>query len=161
MRLVVIGDGPVKAELEEQAKELGLSDAVIFTGKVEHSALPPYLAGCNIYATASLSDTNSISMKEGMAAGLPVLQLYDELNADQIVDGVNGFVFRDAEEFAGKLRKFRDMDRQQRETLCGSVMESVSRYSAANLGRNLISVYEKAIVTHSEREPVFARLNIR
>ena len=161
MRLVVIGDGPVKAELEEQAKELGLSDAVIFTGKVEHSALPPYLAGCNIYATASLSDTNSISMKEGMAAGLPVLQLYDELNADQIVDGVNGFVFRDAEEFAGKLRKFRDRDRQQRETLCGSVMESVSRYSAANLGRNLISVYEKAIVTHSEREPVFARLNIR
>ena len=53
------------------------------------------------------------------------------------------------------------MEPGQREALCGSVMESVSRYSAANLGRNLISVYEKAIASHSVREPVFARLNIR
>lgn len=56
---------------------------MVFTGKVIHDELPPYIHTCDIYVTASLSDTNSISMLEGMAGGLPVLQLYDELNADR------------------------------------------------------------------------------
>lgn len=158
IRLVVIGDGPAKTELEEQARELRLSNMVTFTGKIDHDALPPCLGACDIYVTASLSDTNSISMKEGMASGLPVLQLYDELNADQVCDGVNGFVFRDAREFADKLRIFRDMSAEEQDRLRRSVMESVSKYSAANLGRNLLAVYEKA--TEEYREPVFARLNI-
>lgn len=159
MRLIVIGDGPAKEELERQAQDLGLKSMVVFTGKVDHDALPPYLASCNVYVTASLSDTNSISMKEGMAAGLPVLQLYDELNADQVQDGVNGFVFRSAEDFADKLRMIRDMPQAQRDKLRRSVMESVSKYSAANLAKNLLAVYEKAVSTYCE--PVFARLNIK
>ena len=88
MRLLIIGDGPEKEPLEQLAQQLGITDTVIFTGKVLHPDLPPYIHTCDIYVTASLSDTNSISMLEGMAGGLPVLQLYDELNADQVTDGV-------------------------------------------------------------------------
>ena len=46
-----------------------------------------------------------------MAGGLPVLQLYDELNADQVRDGVNGYMFRDAKEMGARLRQIRDMDK--------------------------------------------------
>ena len=84
MRLMIVGDGPEKEPLEQLAKELKITDTVVFTGKVVHDELPPYIHTCDIYVTASLSDTNSISMLEGMAGGLPVLQLYDELNADQV-----------------------------------------------------------------------------
>jgi len=159
LHLIVIGDGPVKEDLENLSTELGLDSMVTFTGKVNHDALPPYIASCDVYATASLSDTNSISMKEGMAAGLPVLQLYDELNADQVCDGVNGFVFRNAEEFAGRLRMLRDMPAEERDKLHQSVINSVSKYSAANLAKNLLGVYEKAAAEH--REPVYARLNMK
>ena len=82
MRLMIVGDGPEKEPLEQLAKELKITDTVVFTGKVVHDELPPYIHTCDIYVTASLSDTNSISMLEGMAGGLPVLQLYDELNGD-------------------------------------------------------------------------------
>ncbi|MEG1389174.1 MAG: glycosyltransferase, partial [Angelakisella sp.] len=56
--LLVIGEGPVRAELMEQAEKLGISDMVIFTGKVPHDELPPYYAISDVYVTASLSDTN-------------------------------------------------------------------------------------------------------
>ena len=118
---------------------------VSFTGSIMHDQLPPYLAVCDAYVTASLSDTNSISMKEGMAAGLPVLQLYDQLNADQIQEGKNGFVFRSAEELAEKLRKLREMSPEQRQTLSQSVMESVSGASAKNLAGYLLEIYQQAI----------------
>ena len=112
MRLMIVGDGPEKEPLEQLAKELKITDTVVFTGKVVHDELPPYIHTCDIYVTASLSDTNSISMLEGMAGGLPVLQLYDELNADQVKDGVNGCTppRRQRDGPAPARGKSRDMD---------------------------------------------------
>ena len=117
MRLLIIGDGPEKEPLEQLAQQLGITDTVVFTGKVLHPDLPPYVHTCDIYVTASLSDTNSISMLEGMAGGLPVLQLYDELNADQVTDGVNGYMFRDAAEMGQRLRQIRDMEPEELQKL--------------------------------------------
>ncbi len=125
MRLLIIGDGPEKEPLEQLAQQLGITDTVIFTGKVLHPDLPPYIHTCDIYVTASLSDTNSISMLEGMAGGLPVLQLYDELNADQVTDGVNGYMFRDAAEMGQRLRQIRDMEPEELQKLKTSVIQSV------------------------------------
>ncbi len=60
--LCIIGGGPVQGELEQQAKDLGIDSMVIFTGAVPHDQMPPYYASCDVYVTASLSDTNSISI---------------------------------------------------------------------------------------------------
>lgn len=67
IRLVIIGDGPEREALQKQAKDLNIDDMVIFTGKILHKDIPPYYASCDVYVTASLSDTDSISMLEGMA----------------------------------------------------------------------------------------------
>ena len=150
IHLIIIGEGPVHSELMEQAKKLGISDMITFTGAIAHDQLPPYIAICDLYVTASLSDTNSISMKEGMAAGLPVLQLYDELNADQIKEGVNGFVFRDAQELAAKMRHIRKLSPEDRASLSRSVMESVSGASAQNLARHLLDIYKEAIENYKK-----------
>ena len=97
-RLMILGGGPCLPELQAQAKSLGIDRMVIFTDAIEHNSLPEYYGACQLYITASLSDTNSISMKEAMATGLPVLHIHDPLNAGQVVDGVNGFIYRNAEE---------------------------------------------------------------
>lgn len=146
--LVVIGEGPVRSELQEQAEQLGIGSMITFTGAIMHDQLPPYLVVCDLYVTASLSDTNSISMKEGMAVGLPVLQLYDELNADQIQEGVNGFVFRDAQELAAKMCHLREMNPRERKILSQSVMDSVSGASAKNLAENLLEIYKNAMESY-------------
>ena len=141
MYLLIIGDGPEKPKLEALAQQLNITDTVIFTGKVMHPDLPPYIHTCDIYVTASLSDTNSISMLEGMAGGLPVLQLYDELNADQVRDGVNGYMFRDAKEMGERLRQLRDMSPEDLSALKSSVIQSVKNSGAQNLANYIQTVY--------------------
>lgn len=143
--LMVIGEGPVKEELEEQARSLGISDMVVFVGKVPHDELPPYYTISDVYVTASLSDTNSISMLEGMCSGLPVLQRTDPLNADQVRNGDNGFVFDNAQQMADELRNIRNMDEEDMHRFRQSVTESIRNSGAKTLAQNTLNVYQKAM----------------
>ncbi len=145
IHLVVIGDGPVRPELEEQAKALGIEDMVTFTGRVEHEDLPPYYALCDVYVTASLSDTNSISMLEGMCSGLPVLQRNDPLNADQVRDGKNGFNFDSPEEMAQKLRQIQAMDQEALQGFKESVIASIRENGARELAARTLTVYQRVL----------------
>ena len=153
MRLLIIGDGPEKEPLEQLAQQLGITDTVVFTGKVLHPDLPPYVHTCDIYVTASLSDTNSISMLEGMAGGLPVLQLYDELNADQVTDGVNGYMFRDAAEMGQSLRQIRDMEPEELQKLKTSVIQSVKNSGAQTLANYIQTIYYNIYQKQPPKKP--------
>ena len=153
MRLLIIGDGPEKEPLQQLAQQLGITDTVIFTGKVLHPDLPPYIHTCDIYVTASLSDTNSISMLEGMAGGLPVLQLYDELNSDQVTDGVNGYMFRDAAEMGQRLRQIRDMEPEELQKLKTSVIQSVKNSGAQTLANYIQTIYYNIYQKQPPKKP--------
>ena len=149
--LCIIGGGPVQEELEQQAKDLGIGSMVVFTGAVPHDQMPPYYASCDVYVTASLSDTNSISMLEGMATGLPVLRRYDALNenVDQVRDGVNGYIFNSPEEMAAELRRVKNLSPEQLSILKASVIESVKRSGAEALANYTYNVYRKAMASTS------------
>ena len=149
--LCIIGGGPVQEELEQQAKDLGIGSMVVFTGAVPHDQMPPYYASCDVYVTASLSDTNSISMLEGMATGLPVLRRYDALNenGDQVRDGVNGYIFNSPEEMAAELRRVKNLSPEQLSILKASVIESVKRSGAEALANYTYNVYRKAMASAS------------
>lgn len=141
MHLIIIGGGPIQPELEEQAATLGISSMVTFTGKVPHEELAPYYAISDVYITASLSDTNSISMLEGMCSGLPVLQRNDPLNADQVVDGENGYNFNNSAEMVAKLRQIQAMDAQALQSFKESVIRSIRGSGAVTLANNTLDVY--------------------
>jgi len=145
IHLLIVGDGPCRVELEQQAQALGIRDMVTFTGAVLHDKLPPYLASCDVYVTASLSDTNSISMLEGMATGLPVLQRLDPLNEDQVREGENGFVFNSPQELAAKLKLIKNLSPEQLAALKAKVNQSVKQSGAETLARNTLAVYESIL----------------
>ncbi len=157
IRLMIIGDGPDRESLQQQAKELGIGDAVIFTGKVAHESLLQVYACCNMYITTSLSDTNSISMLEAMATGLPVLHIYDELNAGQVIHGVNGFIFSNAEEMYNQMCRYRDLSVQKKQALSYSVQQSVKKSGQQNLANYLLDVYQyiEQNKKHTKRIPIF------
>ncbi|MBQ3198772.1 MAG: glycosyltransferase [Firmicutes bacterium] len=162
LKLLIVGDGPVRDELMQQAERLGVTDRVIFPGKVMHDDMPPYLALGSLYITASLSDTNSISMLEGMAAGLPVLQKYDPLNGDQVTEGVNGFVFADAAELKQKISQYRALSAQDKQRLAESTRQSVAKKGYEALAENLLAVYAEAQAHKDTRqEPAYLPLKLR
>ena len=90
-------------------------------------------------------------MKEAMATGLPVLHIKDPLNAGQVVDGVNGFIYSNAEEMYALLKRYQAMTDKEKNTLTSSVINSVKIYGCEALAKYLIDVYEKAILEKKEK----------
>lgn len=142
IRLFLFGDGPAHAELEELSKTLGLDEMVHIVGRVEHDVLPPFYAACDAYITASLSENYSISMLEAMASGLPIIHLFDEKNESQTIEGVNGFVYYNAEEMYKILTMLRDLTPLEKETLAFGVKASVKQSGADDLARYLMDIYK-------------------
>jgi len=71
VRYLLVGDGPHRSALEEQAARLGLSDRVIFTGARDDVAR--LLAAADLFILPSLTEALPTVVAEAMAAGLPVV----------------------------------------------------------------------------------------
>jgi glycosyltransferase involved in cell wall biosynthesis len=70
-RLVLAGDGPLRADLEARVRRAGLSDGVAFLGA--RRDVPVLLGAADGYACASLQEGHPLALLEAMAAGLPVV----------------------------------------------------------------------------------------
>ena len=69
--LLLVGDGPMQAELVDMSERLGLSDRVHFVGYQEHPE--DYLSAMDLFALTSRSEGMPLSVLEAWAAGLPVI----------------------------------------------------------------------------------------
>lgn len=151
LKLLILGDGPEKGSFERHAASIGVSDSVIFAGRIAHNDLPLYFDFCDLYITASLSDTNSISMKEGLAMGLPVLSLTDELNVGQIVDGINGFNYNNSAELFEEIENYRALDENARTALQDSARDSVMEADCVGLAKHVLPIYERLIEENRQK----------
>lgn len=93
--VVFIGDGPLRAQLEEETRRRGLHN-VFFAGFVNQTELPKYLASADIFVLPSSRDQRGTVVNEAMACGLPVVitdgvGIYGQ--GDIVRDGENGFVY--------------------------------------------------------------------
>lgn len=68
-RLLFVGDGELRQELEDRAETLGIRDQVIFTGS--RRDVPDLLQAMDVYVLTSFSEGLSVSAVEAQAAGLP------------------------------------------------------------------------------------------
>ena len=66
-----MGDGPLRAKLEEMARSLGIGGKVIFRGS--SLDVPSFFAGIDTFVLCSLSEGLPLTLIEAMAAGLPVV----------------------------------------------------------------------------------------
>ena len=73
VKFLVVGDGPLRLELEKGAKKSGVLERVIFVGEIAHNNILPYLKASDIFVRPSLSEGFGNSFVEAMAAGLPVI----------------------------------------------------------------------------------------
>lgn len=88
---VVVGDGPLRPEIEEKCRRLGLTDRVFFTGwkpNAASSMLPLF----DVFFQPSLWEAMSMVVLEAMAAGLPVVVTDVGDNHHVVLDGVTGLV---------------------------------------------------------------------
>ena len=79
LQLSIAGDGPLRAELEALAKDLGVANAVEFVGSVSHREVATWLAGLDLFVLACKQDSNGdmdgipVVLMEAMSQGIPVV----------------------------------------------------------------------------------------
>src|SRR5262245_13314594 len=87
---LLVGDGALRREIEEQAARLGVNDRVHLLGDRNDAALVP--AGFDVAVSASLSEGLPNAVMEAMAAGAPVVATAVGGTTELIIDGVTGFL---------------------------------------------------------------------
>jgi 1,2-diacylglycerol 3-alpha-glucosyltransferase len=104
VRLLVIGDGPERENMQCQVRNMGIESKVFFTGMVPYAQLPGYLAAADALVTASVTEVHPLSVIESMAAGLPVLGIQSPGVGDTVIDGETGYLSsEDMAEFTAKM----------------------------------------------------------
>jgi len=113
--LLIIGDGPLRQELETLSEQLGLNDKVLFTG-VRHD-VPQILNAVDIVALCSYYEGTSITVLEAMAAGKPVIASRIMGNCDVVEDQKTGLLVStdDLEEIAAAITRLADSPALRRE----------------------------------------------
>jgi glycosyltransferase involved in cell wall biosynthesis len=98
LRLAVVGDGPARAALEQQAAALGVADRITFTGLQPREAIPRLVAGFDIaLQPLVVSYASPLKIFEYMAAGRAIVAP-DQPNIREVLrDGETAVLFDPAE----------------------------------------------------------------
>lgn len=149
-KLVIVGDGVLRSELEEQAKTFG--DKVHFMGAVEHSELAEIYSEADVFVAPSITMENGATegfglvFIEAMAAGIPVIGTKTGGIKDIIIDGETGYFVKEKDSDAIAERvNFLLENPGESMRIVENAKKEVRRYSWENVGENYINIIEKSI----------------
>jgi glycosyltransferase involved in cell wall biosynthesis len=101
-RLVIVGDGPLRASLELLARNEGVSESMVFTGAVPHAEVPAYISAMDIAVCPSPRLPNvhlsPIKLFEYMAAARPVVAAEYSDIPTIVEDHKNGILVKPGDE---------------------------------------------------------------
>ena len=87
---VIAGDGPDRPRLEAKARDLGLTDRVVFTGYVDEAVKPDLYRAADCFAMPSRGEGFGIVLLEAMASGVPVVASSADGSREAVRDGLLG-----------------------------------------------------------------------
>lgn len=149
MKLLIVGDGPDIDKLKDEAKSLGVSDSVIFTGKVPLSDIPIYYQLGNVFVTASKSETQGLTVVEAISSSLPVVAVKDDSFVNSVIEDFNGFVFTDDEKYINSISKlYEDKDLYNRLSNQSRLLSA--DFSSEYFAVKVLKVYETAIENYKK-----------
>ena len=92
VKFLVVGDGAIKKELEEMAKNINLEKDIIFTGLVSRDEIVGLYQASDLFVFASLTETQGLVAVEAMAAGSPVVAIKASGIEDMVDNGKDGIL---------------------------------------------------------------------
>lgn len=155
-RLILAGDGPARGDLQALAARLGLTDRIIFLGRVVEREVAHCYAGADLFVFPSLTETQGLVIGEAMAAGLPVVALEASGSRDLIENGREGFLCQPSEEEFARAVEAIIRDGGLRARMSAAARDRSSRLSARATTLQLVRVYEQLLHAGSVRRTVGA-----
>lgn len=92
--LIMIGDGPLKNEMEETVRNLNIVDKVLFPGLIPYMRLPEWYTASDILVFSSQHEPYGLPVNEAMLCGIPVI-VSDRIGArlDLVEEGITGWIY--------------------------------------------------------------------
>ena len=151
-RLVLVGEGPERDNLEDQVSRSGLRGRVGFAGLVDYAELPRYLAMADAFVTASVTEVHPLSVIEAMASGLPVLGIVSPGIEDTVEDGQTGYLStEDLPAFTAKMTRL-VAEPARRAEMGARARQAAEEYAIERTNARLLQHYEKLVAERPRRE---------
>jgi glycosyltransferase involved in cell wall biosynthesis len=149
-RLVLVGDGELRRDLELLAGDLGLGDAVLFAG--ERDDVPDILASCDVFAHPASFEGFCLAVVEAQAAGVPVVATPVGGVRETVVDGVTGLLVPvgDVDALAAAIGRLLD-DRALGQRLAADARRQAGeRYADTRMIEETLRLYDSAPASSSK-----------
>ncbi len=142
--LVIVGDGPMRAGLQQRAAELGVGGAVRFIGWCRD--LPAVYATFDVVVLSSRNEGTPVALIEAMAAGRPVVATSVGGVPDVVVPGETGILVPPGDPVAladAMVRLAEDAD--GRRQLAAAARQTVFRYHPSRLITDILDIYTNGV----------------
>jgi glycosyltransferase involved in cell wall biosynthesis len=140
VHLTLVGDGPLRSELEDKIEALSLNSYVTLVGNTEQVEF--YLSKSTVYVHAAIYEPFGLVLLEAMASGLPVVCVDGKGNRDLVKEGSNGFMLKhiDPSEMAAKIIEL-SSDIMMYESISDNAVAFASQFDLVNYTDRLVNLY--------------------
>jgi len=138
-RLLIVGDGPLEGEIREKAKELNVSDKVVFTGNVRNPE--EYFSAMDTLLLPSLFEGFPLTVVEGICSGLHCF-VSDKIPGEVKISNLVEFISLDCEKeaIADMILKIKDSSRISQ----ADVLKEIG-FDADECVRNIENIYLQSV----------------
>jgi len=144
IKLLIIGDGPLREELIELTKKLNIDNNVIFTGKIDYNQIPNYYNLFNCLTSFSKTETQGLTIIEALASSTPTICINDKSFIDMIENKYNGYLFNETKEFIQYILELKN-NRELYNTMRLNAKNSIYKYSKEVFASDILKIYSKTI----------------
>ena len=159
-KLLIVGDGPDFEYFKKLVKKYKIEDNVIFTGKVPWEEVPLYYHMANIFVTASVTETQGLTVIEAMSASLPVVAINDESFNTVITNDLNGYLFNNKKEYREYISLLLN-DESKCKTMSKHAKINSQIYSSKYFADRVVNVYKSAVNIENNKHHFLNKLKKR
>lgn len=143
-KLLIVGTGPDLEKYQELARKYGVTKDVIFAGRVDWNEVPKYYQLASVFATASKTETQGLTVIEAMAGSVPVVAYDDDAFREVVVDGLNGHLFQTKKEYKDAVRDILDNPDTYNQ-MCRQARITADQHSSKYFAEQVLDVYQAAL----------------
>lgn len=156
-KLVIVGDGPARNELEELAHSLALAGTVFFIGEVASSEVQAYYQSADLFVSSSNSESQGLTYIEAIASGTDIVARLNEYTETLTQNGAFGMTFSDDSQIAETVCSYFNQNKKiqrikkERTNLLNSISSELFGEKVLQFYRETIQQYmhEKEVAVHS------------
>ncbi|MGX7417557.1 glycosyltransferase family 4 protein [Carnobacterium gallinarum] len=151
LQLVIVGKGPQKAELEDLAVKLQITEHLTFIGEKERQEVPAYYAMADLFVSASESESQGLTYIESLACGTNIIAKQNVYTEGLIGTGDFGQLFLDDTDLAKTI--LNELDRPKNEAeLAEKRSKLLYDISSEAFGNHVLSFYQTVIDEYEYKE---------